>query len=340
MMNFEQNTLFDDALNEVPGQRILVCPLNWGLGHASRCVPIIKALEERGKSVILAADGFPLEFLKQEFPHLPTISFDGIQVKYSRDGEQVNAMISQLPQFLRGIAKEHRAIKNICIENQIDTIISDNRFGLWNKRVHSIYMTHQLVVKMPVKWKFIERFLWRLHRSFIKRYDTCWIPDLADSENLTGDLTHKLPLPKNGRFIGILSRFTKQPRQLENSPYETIAMLSGPEPHRSILENKLIKYLQKSLFPSLIIRGVPSKKTEEVNIFNVKLLSHLDTPTLQKLIDSTPRIICRSGYSTLMDLVSLDKKAILVPTPGQTEQEYLAENMKHLGFTVIHQDQF
>lgn len=338
-MDLEQHILFDEAMDAVPGQRILVCPLNWGLGHASRCVPIIKALEARGKSILLAAEGFPLEFLKQEFPHLETIQFDGIQVKYARDGEQFQAMLSQLPQFIRGIIKEHHHIKKLCVDHQIDTVISDNRFGLWNKRVFSIYMTHQLVVKMPIKWKFLERFVWSLHRSFIKRYDTCWIPDLSDAQNLTGDLTHKYPLPKNGRFIGILSRFSKQSSLLENSPYETVALLSGPEPHRSILENKLIKYLQKSLFPSLIIRGVPSQNGEEVNIFNVKLLSHLDTPTLQRLIDSTPRIICRSGYSTLMDLVSLDKKAILIPTPGQTEQEYLAENMKHLGFTVIHQDQ-
>lgn len=338
-MNLESDQLFDDAIAAVPGQRILVCPLNWGLGHASRCVPIIKALEARGKTVILAADGFPLEFLKQEFPHLTTITFEGFRVKYASDSEQVHAMLSQLPQFVRGIMKEHRAIKKISAQNQIDTIISDNRFGLWNKRVHTIYMTHQLLVKMPVKWKFIEKFIWLLHRFFIKNYDACWIPDLPNAQNLTGDLTHKYQLPKNAHFIGILSRFSKQTGLVEHSPYEAIAMISGPEPHRSILENKLIKYLQKSLFPSLIIRGVPSQQTEEVNILNVKLLSHLDTPTLQSLIASTPTIICRSGYSTLMDLVSLDKKAILIPTPGQTEQEYLAENMKKLGFTVIPQDQ-
>jgi len=338
-MHLEQDTLFDEAIDVVPGQRILVCPLNWGLGHASRCVPIIKALEARGKTVILAADGFPLEFFKQEFPHLSTIAFEGFKVKYSSDNEQVHAMLSQLPQFVRGIRKEHRAIKKICVQNQIDTVISDNRFGLWNKRVYTIYMTHQLMVKMPFKWRITEKLIWLLHRFVIKKYNTCWIPDLPDYQNLTGELTHKYPLPKNARFIGILSRFSKQKQPLIHSPYETIAMISGPEPHRSILENKLIKYLQKSLFPSLIVRGVPSQQTEEVNILNVKLLSHLDTPNLERLIASTPTIICRSGYSTLMDLVSLDKKAILIPTPGQTEQEYLAENMKPLGFTVIPQDQ-
>ena len=338
-MNQEMGLLFETAMDNVPGQNVLVCPLDWGLGHAARCVPIIKALEARGKNVLLAADGFPLEFLKQEFPHLEHISFPGFKVKYATDDNQMGAMFTQLPQFLKGIRQEHRAIKKICAQYQIDTVISDNRFGLWNRRVYSIYMTHQLVVKMPIKWHKLEKLVWFVHRLFINQYNTCWIPDFANHENLTGELTHKYKLPKKAQFIGILSRFSSTLEVSGHSPYETIALISGPEPHRSILENKLIKHLQKSLFPSLIVRGVPSQQTEEVNILNVKLLSHLDTPTLQSLIASTPTVMCRSGYSTLMDLVSLDKKAILIPTPGQTEQEYLAEHMKQLGFTVFSQDE-
>lgn len=338
-MNHRIDTLFEKAIKNVPGQNILVCPLDWGLGHATRCVPIIKALEERGKNVLIAADGFPLEFLKQEFPHLEHILFSGVKVRYAIDDNQMGAMFAQLPRFLKGIIQEHRAIKKLCKRHHIDTVISDNRFGLWNKRIHSIYITHQLLVKMPIKWRKIEKLVWFLHRLFINKYNTCWIPDFANQENLSGDLSHKYKLPKNAQFIGILSRFSFSEKVTGNSPYETIALISGPEPHRSILENKLIKHLQKSLFPSLIVRGVPSQQTDEVNILNVKLLSHLDTPTLQRLITSTPTVICRAGYSTLMDLVLLNKKAILIPTPGQTEQEYLAEHMKNMGFTMLLQDQ-
>lgn len=338
MLTKEVDNLLHQAVNDISGDRVLICPLNWGIGHATRCVPIIKVLLEHKKTVIIAASGFPLEFLKLEFPDIETINFPGFRVKYSSKSSQVKILLMQLPHILKSLFREHKKLKQICQKHQIDTIISDNRFALWNNRVYSVYITHQLMIKVPFNSRYFEKILWRIHRWFIHRYDRCWIPDLPMPQSVAGDLTQKYKLPKNGYFIGILSRFTDLKTDSIVSPYEVIALVSGPEPQRSILENKLIQHLQKDLFKSLIIRGLPCEKIEETHILNITLLSHLDTPTLKQLLLTTPTIICRSGYSTLMDLISIDRKALLIPTPGQTEQEYLAQNMQQFGFKTLLQE--
>ena len=227
--------------------RVLVAPLNWGLGHATRCVPIIRGLLAEGYEVVIAADGYPLKFLRQEFPHLEWIEFEGLKVRYADGESQVGAMLRQVPSFLRGIWREHKELKRIVEAYDIDVVVSDNRFGLWCRDVHSVYVTHQLMVKMPRGLKWMEWAVWRLHRWFIKYYDECWVPDVAGEDNLSGDLSHKYPLLKNTRFIGPLSRFSTTPIRWEDvrvdaealglkERYDVVAVISGPEPHRSNLE--------------------------------------------------------------------------------------------------------
>ena len=185
-----------------------MAPLNWGLGHATRCVPIIRGLIEQEHEVVIAADGYPLRFLRREFPHLEWVEFEGLKVEYADGESQVGAMLRQLPGFLRGIWREHKELKRIVEAYNIDVVVSDNRFGLWCRDAYSVYMTHQLMVKMPRGLQWMERCVWRLHRWFIKHYDECWVPDVEGEDNLSGDLSHKYPLPNNTRFIGPLSRFS------------------------------------------------------------------------------------------------------------------------------------
>ncbi len=308
--------------------RILVCPLHWGLGHAARCIPIIHHLIKKGKEVVLAADGFPLALLREEFPALSYIHFPSYAIRYGRGKSQVWAMLKCFPAIVYGIYNEHRRLKKIIASHRIDCVLSDNRFGLWNKKIKSVYMTHQLMVKMTRKLHFLEPIVWHIHRFFIHKYNLCLIPDEWEEGGLAGDLTHKYPLPKNARFIGTLSRFSTLKQNTGefsgNENYQIIAVLSGVEPQRSIFERILIDSLSKKEVKSLLVQGLPQKEQNIQQQGQLTIVSHLQTPQMAYYLQHVPMVICRSGYSSIMDLAALNKTALLVPTPGQTEQEYLA----------------
>jgi len=305
--------------------KILICPLNWGLGHATRCVPLIRQLLAGGHEPVLVSDGFPLEFLWQEFPSLRIIEYPSYSIHYASGKSQVSAMIVQLPNIIRGILKEHTWLKNKLKTEHFDQVISDNRFGMWNKGVHSIYITHQLMIKMPATLKFLEPVVHLLHKGFINRYNECWIPDTLESGGLSGDLSHKYPLPKNAMFIGTLSRFQGINTININTDFEVVAIISGIEPQRTLFEEHLTESFRNATHKTLLITGQPQTEKRENNIGNVTIVSHLPDTELASVLLGATRIISRSGYSTIMDLDALGclGKAELIATPGQTEQEYL-----------------
>jgi len=274
---------------------------------------------------VIAADGYPLQFLRQQFPTLKTIVFPGYKINYASGKSQILAMVKNMPNIISGIIKEHKILKKLLKQDKFDQIISDNRFGLWNKKVHSIYITHQLMIKMPDSLSFLEPIAWFIHRFIIKRYDECWIPDFEGTDNLSGDLAHKYPLPKNAKFIGILSRFQSFTNISPNSDYEIVALLSGIEPQRTIFENQVIKRFKNSKEKVLILCGKPAVEKTIKQLGNITLVSHLPDNELISIFIGAKKIISRSGYSTIMDLKFLNclNKAEFIPTPGQTEQEYL-----------------
>lgn len=308
-------------------KKVLVCPLNWGLGHATRCVPIIHQLIEQGYQIVIASDGYPLQFLKQEFPHLSFIESASYPVSYSSGKSQIWAMLRSSPKILKAIYREHQWLKKLVERESYDMVISDNRFGLWNKNIKSVYITHQLMVKMPKGLKFLEPVVWRFHRFFITRYNECWIPDTNDKHNLSGDLSHKYKLPRNAKFIGALSRFRLLKDICPDFEYETIAVISGLEPQRTLFEKDLIVRFKETKEKALIVQGQPQEKKIEQKAGNLTIISHLDSDELAFCLLGAKKIICRSGYSTIMDLSALNclHKTEFIPTPGQTEQEYLAE---------------
>ena len=232
-----------DEIKKLRGNRVLVAPLDWGLGHATRCVPIIKCLLENHKTVLLAGSGASFAFLKKEFPCLEAICFPSLSVQYSSSDSQTIAMLRQQPSILYRIVKEHVLLKRFVKKYRIQTVISDNRFGLWHKRVECVYITHQIMVKMPPRFRFAECFVCSLHKFIISRYDVCWVPDIAGEENLSGDLSHKYPLPKNAVFVGWLSRFEFH-ELADESPYKNLILVSGPEPQRTIFEQQMLNKFQ------------------------------------------------------------------------------------------------
>ncbi|CAI8369582.1 MAG: UDP-N-acetylglucosamine--N-acetylmuramyl-(pentapeptide) pyrophosphoryl-undecaprenol N-acetylglucosamine transferase [Cryomorphaceae bacterium] len=305
-----------------PKKRILVAPLDWGIGHATRCIPIIKTLISSDFEVILAADSRPLHLLSDEFPQLEMIRLEGYNIKYPKYLPMSISMIFQIPKLLWNIKKENTAIKEIIKEFRIDGIISDNRFGLYSEQVPCVFITHQLEIKTPYFTESICSFNYK----YINKYTACWVMD-DQKINLAGNLSKPTTLPNNTHYIGILSRFEKQEIMKK---YDFLAIVSGPEPQRTILENGLVKSLQNRTEKSLIVLGKPEINTIN-QIGNLTIKSHLNAKDLNTAISQSELIICRSGYSTIMDLAKLGKKAIFIPTPGQTEQEYLADNFKDLG---------
>lgn len=277
-----------------------------------------------GHEAVIVADGFPLIFLQQEFPSLRFIEFPSYSIYYASGKSQVGAMLFNVPNIIKGIIKEHFWLQELLRTEHFDQVISDNRFGMWSKRVHSVYMTHQLMVKMPINMKFLEPVVHLIHKVFITRYDECWIPD-SETAGLSGDLSHKYRLPRNAKFIGTLSRFQGMEKSKPNADYEVVALISGVEPQRNIFEDKLMLKYKNRPEKMLIVRGQPQRVNNERKIGSITLVSHLPDAELAAVLLGAKKIICRSGYSTIMDLDALKclHKAELIPTPGQTEQEYL-----------------
>jgi UDP:flavonoid glycosyltransferase YjiC (YdhE family) len=308
---------------------ILVCPLDWGIGHATRCVPLVRELSRSGTNVIIGASGRSMAFLRHEFPELEFIEFPGYVFNYPRRGSMTLKMLFQLPAFLSGIKREHRMLEKFIDDHNINAVISDNRFGLWTKRIPCIFMTHQVFIRSSKGLNFLEPILFRLNSKYLMKYNEVWIPDFDGKENLSGDLSHLQPLAGNYFFIGPQSRFYGM--QNEKKPeikYDLLVLLSGPEPQRTMLYEKIAGQLAEADIKAVIVEGKPEKMKIKKLSNKVTVFSHLETEKLFQLLLESELIISRPGYSTIMDLAVLGKKAVFIPTPGQTEQEYLAEKFK------------
>ena len=318
---------------------ILVCPLDWGLGHATRCVPLIRKFIAAGANVIIGADNRPLAFLEKEFPSLQFIRFQGYDIRYQGKGSMAARMFLSFPHILRRIRKEHKYLQKIISDFNIDIVVSDNRYGLWSNKTKCIFITHQLKIKCPGWLKLFEYILLQVNKYFINKYDECWIPDFKGEMTLSGDLSKNYKLFTNVHFIGLLSRFSNA--SLENfkceQKYDALFILSGPEPQRTIFENIILDQVKDNTsLKILIVRGI-TEATESKNISeNVSIINHLETNELVKAISESAIIVCRPGYSSIMDIAALGKRAVFVSTPGQTEQEYLAVyyKKKNLFFSV------
>jgi len=319
--------------------RVLVAPLDWGLGHATRCVPIVRELLENDCEVWLAGEGMQENLLRSEFPSLPFLPLNGYRVQYARSSVGFfPSVLFQIPKILIAIGQEHKWLRGAIKEHEFDAVISDNRFGLSHSNVPSVFITHQLRIKSPLgKWN--EKILQRWNYSYINRFKECWVPDFIGENNLAGELSHPVNNPTVPvRYIDLLSRFEKkEDREIK---HRLLFILSGPEPQRTILENKIIDEISHYPGTATIVRGLPSAQSVIPSTGMIKFYNHLSAKELNEEIEKADWVISRSGYSTIMDLATLQKKSILIPTPGQTEQEYLAKDLcqKKIAYTVQQRD--
>ena len=316
-------------------KRILVAPLNWGLGHATRCIPIIKALKEESYEPVIASDGVALDLLKKEFPDIESFNLPSYNIKYPKKGKNFKLkMLWDSPKILNAIRSEKKQTKELIKEANIDGIISDNRFGVYSKKIPSVFITHQLnVLTGNTTWLSS-----KMHQNIIKKFDQCWIPDLEGDLNLSGKLGHLKDAQPNIKYIGPLSRLTK--KEMPNI-YDLMVILSGPEPQRSFLEEKLLRELQSFKGNILFVKGKIEKSQDVRQENHITIYNFMNSKELELAFNASELILSRSGYTTIMDLAKLEKKAFFIPTPGQYEQEYLAKRLKKDGLVPFStQDKF
>lgn len=315
---------------------VLVAPLDWGLGHATRCIPIIRALALNGCTILIATSGRHQILLQQEFPHLRFLELPGYGIKYGKANVLLRLLL-QLPFFFRNVRQEHQWLQQKIADFSIDAVISDNRYGLHSPKIPCVFITHQLQVQSPPILKMVETSVRNKLYHYIKNFTTCWVPDLANkNESLGKALSHPKVLPAIPvNYIGWLTRFFPQPAL--PTKYTLLISLSGPEPQRSLLETLLIPQLYQVKGNVLLVRGLPGNANSPINNgpSNVTIINHLPGKALQTAIGETEFFMSRCGYSTLMDLQAVRCRCIFVPTPGQTEQEYLGRQIAATGNAVV-----
>lgn len=313
--------------------RILVAPLDWGLGHATRCIPVIRELLQQGCDVWLAGEGMQEELLKMEFPQLPFLHLQGYRVKYSRSSAgMLWSMLRQSRSILSAIRAEHQWLIDAVTRYQIDAVVSDNRFGLYHASIPSVFITHQLKIRSTLgAWS--EKWLRQKNYRYINRFSQCWVPDNKDGHSLAGQLSHPATSPKVPvLYTGPLSRFEPDENEPEEKKGHLLVILSGPEPQRTLLEDKIVNEISHYAHTATVVRGLPGTASLIPSSNTICFYNHLPANDLMKEMLHAEFIIARSGYSTVMDIAALGKRSILVPTPGQTEQEYLAGYLSAAGF--------
>ena len=327
--------------------KILIAPLNWGLGHASRCIPLIQQYIQQGHQVILAGDGDSLLLLRQHFPSLRVIPLPSLELQYTQNSQQRGFYLRALWPLMRFTLADHYYLRQALAIEHFDLIISDNRFGFFSRQAHCVYITHQLYPILPKRLHLLQPLARALHACIYKRYHEVWVPDYADSEqNLSGALSHGGRFDKKAKYIGPLSRFQatmslvsnetlKQAEGMKQTPkaYETqnapmvhtLALLSGLEPQRTIFEKEILQRYEHSSESLLLVRGKVSEPKTTIHKGNITIIPSISDAELVSAVAEAQKIIARSGYSTIMDLEAMGvlHKAEFHPTPGQSEQEYL-----------------
>lgn len=264
-----------------------------------------------------------MDFLRKEFPKLKFVELPSYNIKYPKNGRWLKwKLLFQSFSIRKAITAEQELVESLVLSENLIGIISDNRMGVRSDKVPSVYITHQIKVYSG----FTTYLTSKIHQYFINKFDECWVPDIEDGDRLSGKLSEN-KLKIKTKYLGISSRFQKNSIPIK---YDLLVLLSGIEPLRTQLENKLISELKKYKGTVLFVRGVISEKQEKSNNGQLTFINFLLSKALETAINESKLVLCRSGYSTILDLAILNKKCFFIPTNGQNEQEYLAKHLKKL----------
>lgn len=321
-----------------PPRSALVCALDWGLGHVSRSTPLVRSLQESETRVVLASNGRSAAWWRAEFPALEVRELPDYGVTYSPGARLIPGLLASLPRISRAIRAEHALVEEWVRLGRYDLVVSDNRYGCRAANVKSVLLTHQLHLAAPKGLGWFEGWLERILARMTRRFDEIWVPDTGPfGDGLSGKLGHPIvpgAFPKT-RYIGPISRFQDATLPAWVDAWDTVALVSGPEPSRSRFEARLRQILSPRPGRHLLIRGRPDLPIPDGELAHSGFVEvpHLRTPDLALALKGARQIVCRGGYSTVMDLSALgilDKRCLFVPTPGQTEQEYLARHLSEI----------
>lgn len=310
------------------------------MGHTTRTATIIQYLLEKKCKVLFAGNEWQRRYIQDTFPGIETVHLDGYNVRYAKHALWFKPyFIQQLPRIFQVIRSEHQWLRRLATTRKIDAILSDNRYGLHHPEIPGVFTTHQLCVQTGMG-AVADTLFQRLHYRQIQRFQQCWVVDIATPPGLSGTLGHPTQLPTQTSYIGWLSQLSNADNNTSNEQHILI-LLSGPEPQRSLLSDILWKEASALQQPIVFVEG--SQQAQEPSAIPTHITYHklLTRAQLYPLLKNASMVVCRSGYSTLMDLMAARKKAILIPTPGQTEQEYLGRYLHEKGiFYSSHQSQF
>jgi len=310
-------------------KHLLLAPLDWGMGHTTRCVPLIRHLQAAGHKVTFAGNATQCAFVTKTLP-IDTLHLQGYNITYSRKGSTFALhLLTQIPGILKSIRAEHSWLQQQVALHKFDGIISDNRYGLYHSTVPSVIITHQLRIHTGMG-NMADNILQKLHYRFLSRFNECWIPDIAGEPNIAGSLSHPHTLPDNTHYIGPLSQLQK-PSSAVTTGNTLLILLSGPEPQRTILAGILWQQAINQRRPVVFVEGSAGCAAPTTIPAHITWHAQVHEGQLQLMLQEAAMVICRAGYSTIMDLLLLRKKAILIPTPGQAEQEYLAQHLFETG---------
>jgi UDP:flavonoid glycosyltransferase YjiC (YdhE family) len=310
--------------------RILFAVLDWGLGHSSRSIPIIQFLMDEGFEVQIASSGLAGKLLQSAIPNAPYTELPAYRPKYSIKDDMVLSMMRQLPHFLQVIEKERKAINEICAHQQIDLIISDNRYGCFHPRIPSVMICHQLSIPVSGFSSVFSPAVQTWHRHLLRRFTELWIPDKKGQFSLAGRMSDSIN-GLNSQYIGWPSRFSGS---VEDKGDRWLFLLSGPEPQRSFLEMDLLKIAVESGKPTTLVRGSEGALAAPEN---VKVIPFAGRDEILNEVKQSSLVFCRSGYSSIMDLIALQRPGVLIPTPGMPEQNYLAKHLSSRKMFLVQQ---
>lgn len=325
--------------------KILVAPLDWGLGHATRCVPIVKEFLRQGAEVELAVVKANAGLFREVFPELRQRVAPGYNVVYPKYGFNMALWLLKNSAHLNAVMRfEKRYAEEMVERHGYDVLFSDNRFAFFSKKAYSVYMTHQRRIAFPPAVAALEGVGVRWHRARMRNFDEVWVPDVETAPGYAGALSH-LPSLRGAentpkvKFVGPLSRFDEVAGSLKldglkAGKYRVVAVISGVEPARTQFENRLRDILRDVPGNHLMILGKPQAPRRHWTEGNIEFVTHLPTGDFANAVRNADWVISRGGYSTVMDMAYLGAKCVFVPTPGQYEQVVLARDLATAGYAV------
>ncbi|MCQ2106147.1 MAG: glycosyl transferase family 28 [Fibrobacter sp.] len=324
--------------------KVLVAPLDWGLGHATRCIPVIREFLRQGAEVELAVVKSNAKLLRGIFPELRQRLAPSYNIVYPKHGYNMGLWLAKNGAHLNSVIRfEHRYVEEMVERHHYDVVLSDNRFGFYSRKAKSIYMTHQRRIAFPPALSALESVGMMWHASVMRHFDEVWVPDIPEEPGYAGNMSHVRYCPRSVRYVGALSRFENAPSEneggtllesipLENPQYKFVAVVSGVEPARSRFEKKLAEAFAGIPGRHLIIQGRPAAGIKTWTEGNVDFCTHLQDAAFSAAVRGAEHVVSRGGYSTVMDMAVLGASCIFVPTPGQYEQVILGRNLARAGF--------